>query len=64
MLGITRKNAARDLFNNIGIKIQFSRKAEANIILFELLRIVKDYNSVNIIQTPNYIEISSRSYID
>ena len=63
-LQIRNKKAARDLFNDIGIKIQFSSEAEANIIQVEILGVVKDYNGVDIIQTPDYIEISSKSYID
>ena len=64
MLGITSEKAARNLFNDIGIKIQFPSKAELDIIPFEFLGIVKDYNSVDIIQTPDYIEMSSKSYIE
>ena len=64
MLGITSKKATRDIFNDIGIKIQFPSEAEANIYLFEFLGVVKGYNGVNNIQTPNYIEMSSKSYID
>ena len=64
MLGITSKKAAQDLFNDIGIKIQFPSETEANIISFEFLGVGKDYNGVNIIQIPDYIEMSSKSYID
>ena len=42
MLRITNKKAARDLFNDIGIKIQFPSEAKANIIPFEFLGVVKD----------------------
>ena len=63
-LRITSKKAARGLFHDIGIKIQFPRKVEANIILFEFLGVLKDYNCIDIIQTPDYIEMSSKSYID
>ena len=64
MLEITSEKAVRDLFHDIGVKIQFPSKVEANIILFEFLDIVKDYNDVNIIQTPDYTEMSNKSYID
>ena len=64
MLGITSKKAVRDLFNNIGIKIQFPSKAESDIIPFKFLGVVKDYNGVDIIQTPDYIKISSKINID
>ena len=64
MLGTISKKAAGDLFNDIGMKIRFPSEVEANIIPFKFLGIVKDYNNVNIIQTPNYIEMSSKSYID
>ena len=63
MLGTTSKKAARDLFNNIGIKIQFQSEKEANIVPFEFLGVVKDYNGVNIKQTPDYIEMLSKSYL-
>ena len=63
-LVITSKKAARDLFHDIGVKIKFPIEVESNIILFEVLGLVKDCNGVNIIQAPNYIEMSSKSYID
>ena len=63
MLGTTSEKATRDLFNNIGIKIQFPSEKEENIVLFEFLGIVKDYNGVDIKQTPDYIEMLSKSYL-
>ena len=63
MLGTTNEKDAKDLFNDIGMKIQFPSEVEANIVPFEFLGIVKDYNGVDIIQTPDYIEMSSQSYI-
>ena len=63
MPGTTSKKATRVLLNDIGIKIQFPSEVEANIILFEFLGVVKDYNGVNIIQTPDYNEMSSQNYI-
>ena len=63
MLGTTSNKTTRDLFNDVVIKIQFPSEVEANIIPFEFLGVFKDYNGVNIIQTPDYTEISSWSYI-
>ena len=64
MLGTTSEKATRDdLFNNIGMKIQFPSEVEANIISFEFLGVIKDYNGVNIIQTLDYIKMSSQNYI-
>ena len=63
MLGTTSKKAMKDLFNDIGVKIQFPSEFETNIIPFEFSGVVKDYNGVNIIQTLDYIEMSSQSYI-
>ena len=63
MLGTTNEKDNRDLFNDIGMKIQFPSEVEANIVPFEFLGVVKDCNGVNIIQTPDYIKMSSRSYI-
>ena len=48
--GATSKKTARDLFNNIGIKIQFSSKKEAGKIPFEFVCVITDYNSVDVIQ--------------
>ena len=63
MLGTTSKKATRDLFNDICTKIQFPSEVEANIIPFEFLGVVKDYNGVDIIQALDYIEMSSQNYI-
>ena len=57
------EKAAKDLFNNIGVKIQFPSEKEDSIIPFEFLGIVTDYNGVDIIQTPDYIETSCKNYI-
>lgn len=64
MLGITNEKATRDLFHDISVKLQFSSEVETNIIPFEFLGVIKDYKEVNIIQIPNYIELSSKSYIN
>ena len=53
MLGITIKKAKRDLFHDIGVKIQFQSEIKENIIHFKYLGVVKDYNGVNIIQKPD-----------
>ena len=54
------EKAARDLFNDIGIKIQFPSEKEDGKIPFEFLGVVTAYNGVDIIQTPNYIEMSCK----
>ena len=61
--GMTSEKAARDLFNDIGIKIQFPSEKEDGTIPFEFLGVVTDYNGVDIIQTPDYIEMSCKNYI-
>ena len=49
MLGIASEKVAKDLFNDIGIKIKFLSEKEANIVPFEFLGVVKDYyNGVDI----------------
>ena len=63
MLGTTSEKATRGLFNDIGVKIQFPNEAESNIIPFEFLGVVKDYNGVDVKQTPNYIEMLCKSYL-
>ena len=47
---MTSEKAARDLFNNIGVKIQFPREKQDGTIPFEFLGVVIDYNGVDIIQ--------------
>ena len=61
--GMTSEKAARDLFNNIDVKIQFLSEKEDGKIPFEFLGVVTDYNSVDIIQTPDYIKMSCKNYI-
>ena len=47
---MTSEKASRNLFNDIGIKIQFPKEKEDGTIPFEFLGIVTDYNGVDIIQ--------------
>ena len=47
--GMTNEKAARDLFNDIGIKIQFASEKEDGKIPFEFLGVVTDYNGADII---------------
>lgn len=63
MLGTMSEKVTRNLFNNIGMKFQFPSEVEANIILFKFLGVIKDHNGVDIIQTPDYIEMSTQNYI-
>ena len=62
MLGITSEKTARDLFNDIGIKIQFPSEAESDVIPFEFLGVLNNSNGVDIIQIPDYIEMLSNGY--
>ena len=61
--GVSTKQEAREIFNGIRSKIQFPSEEEIGIIPFEFLGVVKDYNSVDIEQTPNYIKMNCSSYI-
>ena len=63
-LGVTSEQSVRNLFNDIGQKIQFHIETEWGIIPFKVLGVVKDYNGVDITQTPNYIKILRTSYIN
>ena len=47
----------------MGKKIQFPSEVEQGIAPFEFLGIVKDYNGVDITQTPNYMEMLCKNYI-
>ena len=60
---MTSKKVARDLFNDIGVKIQFPSEKEDNKIPFEFLGVVTDYNGMDIIQTLDYIKVSCKNYI-
>ena len=51
------------LIYDIGVKIQFPSEKEDSKIPFEFLGVVTDYNSVDIIQTPDYIKMSCKNYI-
>ena len=59
--GMTNEKATRDLFNDIGVKIQFLSEKQDGTIPFEFLDVVTDYNGVDIIQTPDYIERSCKN---
>ena len=63
LCGVESEQSARTLLNNIGTKIQFPTKVEQGIIPFKFLGVVKDYNGVDITQTPDYIEMSCKNYI-
>ena len=54
---------AGDIFEKIGKAIQFDAKKRDNVIPFEFLGVVKDYNGVDIKQTKDYIEMSCANYI-
>ena len=60
---VLTEQQAREIFNDIGSKIQFSSEEEIGVIPFEFLGVFKDYNGVDIAQTPDYIEMNCSSYI-
>ena len=57
------EKSAKDLFNNIGVKIQFLSEKELGVIPFKLLGVVNDYNGVDITKTPDYIKMLCKNYI-
>ena len=63
LLGCENEQSARNLFNKIGKKIQFPSEVEQGIVPFEFIGIVKDYNGVDITQTPDYMEMLCKNYI-
>ena len=63
MLGTTSEKAARDLFNNIGVKIQFPSEKKTYMVPNKFLGVVKDYNKVDVKQIPNYIDMLCKSYL-
>ena len=64
MLSCNREKTARDIFDTIGRKMQFDTEREQGIVPMEFLGIVNDYNGVEIKQTPYYIEMSCKNYIN
>ena len=63
LLACDSEKTAKAIFDTIGKKIQFPTEKERNIIPFEYLGVVKDYNGVDLIQTPDYIESNCASYL-
>ena len=57
LLACASEEIAKQIFDTIGRKIQFDSEKERNIIPFEYLGVVKDYNGCDITQTPDYIEM-------
>jgi hypothetical protein len=51
MLGCTDESTARNIYDIIGTKIRFKTEEEEDIVPFEWLGIVEDYNGVDIKQT-------------
>lgn len=58
---VSTKKEAREIFNDNGSKIQFPSEAEVVIIPFEFLGFFKDYNSIDISQTLDYIKMKCSS---
>jgi hypothetical protein len=65
MLGYTDENIARNIYKIIGTKIRFkTEEEEEDIVPFEWLGIVEDYNGVDIKQTDIYIKMNCAGYIN
>ena len=52
------EKTAKDIFNIIGTKMSFATEKKKDIVPFEFLDVVKDYNGVDIKQTSHYLEMS------
>jgi hypothetical protein len=63
MLGCTYESIARNIHDIIGTKIRFKTEEEEDIVPFEWLDIVEDYNGVDIKQTDIYIKMDCAGYI-
>ena len=55
------EKTAKDIFNIIGTKMSFASEKKKDIVPFEFLDAVKDYNGVHIKQTSHYLEMSCDS---
>jgi hypothetical protein len=64
MLGCTDESIPRNIYNIIGTKIRFKTEEEEDIVPFEWLGIVGDYNGVDIKQTDLYVEMNCAGYIN
>ena len=58
-----REETTKNIFNIIDTKMRFASEEKKEIIPFEYLGIVKDYNGVDLKQTSHYIDMSCESYI-
>ena len=63
LLACDSKETAIDIFDTIGLAIQFDAKKKSGIVPFDFLGVVKDYNGVDIKQTPHFIEMSCANYM-
>ena len=57
------EETAKNIFNIIGNKMSYPSEEKKDIVLFEFLGVLKDYNCVDIKQTSYYIDMSCESYI-
>jgi hypothetical protein len=64
MLGCTDERIARNIYDIIRTKIRFKTEEEEDIVPFEWLDIVEDYNGVDIRQTDIYSEMNCAGYIN
>ena len=62
-LDVSYQKTAKKIFNILGTKIRFKSEEETDIIAFEFLGVIWDYNVVDIKQTSHYIDISCKKYI-
>lgn len=57
------KQNAKNVYNLTGSKIQFQLERDKCNILFEYLGLVKDCNSMDLVQTKKYIKMDCLNYI-
>ena len=57
------KKTARNIFKILETKMRFKPEEEKGIIPFEFLRVVCDFNGVDIKQTSHCIDMSCETYI-
>ena len=63
MLAYKNEQTTKDIFNDIGRRINFDTKKAQGIISFEYLGALDDYNGAEIKQTTRYIEMRCENYI-
>ena len=59
----TVEQDVKNIYDLIGIKIQFKPERDKSDIPFEYLGLVQDYNGTDHVQTKKYIEVNCSNYI-